>query len=102
MVSLAVQGSLKGRLHHCNLKAPVLWCSAFFMVQLTHPYMATGKIIALTLWTFVGKVMSLLLNMWSRFVMVFSSMGEILTLLLISVVHLDMLLWACFLPCEMG
>ena len=72
------------------------------MVQLTHPYTATGKIIALTLWTFVGKVMSLLLNMWSRFVMVFSSMGEILTQLLTSVVHLDMLLLACFLPCEMG
>ena len=71
------------------------------MVQLTHPYTATGKIIALTLWTFVGKVMSLLLNMWSRFVMVFSSMGEILTQLLTSVVHLDMLLLACFLPCEM-
>ena len=72
------------------------------MVQLSHPYMATGKIIALTLWTFVGKVVSLLLNVWSRFVMVFSSTGEILTLLLISAVHLDKLLWACFLPYEMG
>ena len=99
---LAVQGILKSHLRRCSLKALVLWCSAFFMVQLSHPYMATGKIIALTLWTFVGKVVSLLLNMWSRFVMVFSSMGEILTLLLISAVHLDKLLWACFLPYEMG
>ena len=99
---LAVQRTLKSLLQHHSSKESILQCSAFFMVQLTHPYTATGKIIALTLWTFVGKVMSLLLNMWSRFVMVFSSMGEILTLLLISVVHLDMLLWACFLPCEMG
>ena len=49
----------------------VLWCSAFFMVQLSHPYMTTGKTIALTRWTFVGKVMSLLLNMLSRLVVIF-------------------------------
>ena len=59
---LAVQGTLKSFLHHHSLKAPILWCSAFFMVQLSYQYMATGKTIALTRWTFVGKVMSLLFN----------------------------------------
>ena len=58
---LAVQGTLKGLLQHHSSKASVLWCSAFFMVQLSHPYMTTGKTIALTRLTFVGKVMSLLL-----------------------------------------
>ena len=58
---LAVQGSLKSLLHHHSSKASLLQCSAFFIVQLSHPYMSTGKIIALTRWTFVGKVMSLLL-----------------------------------------
>ena len=72
------------------------------MVQLLHLYISNGKTVALAIRTFVGKMMSLLLNMWSRFVMVFSSKGEILTLLLISVVHLDKLLWACFLPYKMG
>ena len=67
----AVQGTLKSLLQHHSLKASVLWCSAFFMVQLSHPYMTTGKTIALTIWTFVGKVMSLLFNMLSRFVMDF-------------------------------
>ena len=62
---LAVQGTLKSLLQHHSSKAPVLWCSAFFIVQLSHPYMTTGKTIALTRWTFVGKVMSLLLNMLS-------------------------------------
>ena len=57
---LAVQGTLKSLLHHHSSKASILQCSAFFMVQLSHPYMTTGKIIALTRWTFVGKVMSLL------------------------------------------
>ena len=56
---LAVQGTLKSLLHHHSSKASVLWCSAFFIVQLSHPYMTTGKTIALTRWTFVGKVMSL-------------------------------------------
>ena len=55
---LVVQGTHKNLQHH-NLKASILWCSAFFMVQLSHPYMTTGKTIALTMWTFVGKVMSL-------------------------------------------
>ena len=53
--------------HHCS-KASILWCSAFFIVQLSHPYMTTGKTIALTIWTFFSKVMSLLFNMVSRFV----------------------------------
>ena len=68
---LAVQGSLKSLLQHHSSKASVLWHSAFFIVQLSHPYMTTGKTIALTRWTFVGKVMSLLLNMLSRLVIIF-------------------------------
>ena len=60
---LAVQGTLKSLLQHHSSKASVLWHSAFFMVQLSHPYMTTGKTIALAIWTFVGKVMSLLFNM---------------------------------------
>ena len=63
---LAVQGTLKSLPQHHNLKASILWLSTFFIVQLSHPYMTTGKIIALTRWTFVGKVMSLLFNMLSR------------------------------------
>ena len=65
---LAVQGTLESLLQHHSLKASILRRSAFFMVQLSHPYMTTGKTIALTRWTFVGKVMSLLFNMLSRFV----------------------------------
>ena len=65
---LAVQGTLKSLLQHHSSKASVLWHSAFFIVQLSHPYMITGKTIALTRWTFVGKVMSLLFNMLSRLV----------------------------------
>ena len=65
---LAVQGTLKSLLQHHNSKASIIQCSAFFIVQLSHPYMTTGKTIALTRWTFVGKVMSLLLNMLSRLV----------------------------------
>ena len=60
---LAVQGTLKSLLQHHSSKASILRCSAFFTVQVLHPYMAIGKTIALTRWTFVGKVMSLLLNM---------------------------------------
>ena len=63
---LAAQGTLKSLLQHHSSKASVLQCSAFFIVQLSHPYMTTGKFIALTRWTFVGKVMSLLFNMLSR------------------------------------
>ena len=68
---LAVQGTLKSLLQHHSSKASILQCSAFFIVQLSHPYMTTGKIIALTRWTFVGKVMSLLFNMLSRLVITF-------------------------------
>ena len=68
---LVVQGILKSLLPHHSLKALILWCSIFFMVQLSHPYMTTGKTIALTVWPFVGKVMSLLFNMLSRFVIAF-------------------------------
>ena len=67
----AVQGSLKSLLQHHSSKASILQCSAFFTVQLSHPYMTIGKTIALTRWTFVGKVMSLLLNMLSRLVITF-------------------------------
>ena len=68
---LAVQGTLKSLLQHHSSKASILRCSAFFTVQLSHPYMTTGKTIALTRWTFVGKVMSLLFNMLSRLVLAF-------------------------------
>ena len=68
---LAVQGTLKSLLQHHSSKASVLRCSAFFMVQLSHSYMTTGKTIALTRWTFVGKVMSLLFNMLSMLVISF-------------------------------
>ena len=65
---LAVQGTLKSLLQHHSSKASVLWHSAFFIVQLSHPYMTTGKTVSLTRWTFVGKVMSLLSNMLSKLV----------------------------------
>ena len=68
---LAVQGTLKSLLQHHSSKASILWCSAFFIVQLSHQYMTTGKTKALTRRTFVGKVMSLLLNMLSRLVITF-------------------------------
>ena len=67
----AVQGTLKSLLQHYSSKAPILRCSAFFIVQLSHPCITTGKTIALTRWTFVDKVMSLLFNMLSRFVIPF-------------------------------
>ena len=68
---LAVQGTLKSLLQHRSSKASILWCSAFFIVQLSHPYMTTGKTIALTRRTFVDKIMSLLFNMLSRLVITF-------------------------------
>ena len=68
---LAVQGTLKNLLQHPSLKASILGCSAFFMVQLSHPYMTTGKVIALTMLDFVSKVISLLFNKPSRFVIAF-------------------------------
>ena len=69
--NLAVQGTLKNLLQHCISKASILQCSAFFMVQLLHLYMTTGNAIALTIWSFINKVMSLLFNMLSRFVIAF-------------------------------
>ena len=74
---LAVQGTLKSLLQHHNSKASILQCSAFVMVQLSHPYMTSRKTIALTRQTFVGKVMSLLFNMLSRLVISFSSKEQV-------------------------
>jgi len=68
---LAVQGTFKNLLQYHSSKASILQCLAFFIVQLSHPYMTTGKTIALTIWTFVGKVMSLLFNMLSRLAITF-------------------------------
>ena len=70
-ISLQFKGLSKSLLQHHSSKASILQCSAFFIVQLSHPYMTTGKTIALTRWTLVGKVMSLLLNMLSRLVIAF-------------------------------
>ena len=67
----AIQGILKSLLQHYSSKASILWCSVFFILQLSHPYMMTGKTIALTRWTLVGKVMSLLFNMLTRLVITF-------------------------------
>jgi len=67
----AIQGTLKSLLQHHSSKVSILWGSACFIVQLSHPYMITGKTVALTRWTFAGKVMSLLLNMLSRLVITF-------------------------------
>ena len=68
---LAIQGTLKSLLQHHSSKASILLCSAFFTVQLSHPYLTMGTNIALIRWTFVGKVMSLIFNMLSKFVIVF-------------------------------
>jgi len=73
---LAVQGTLKSLLQHHSSKASILHCSAFFIVQLSYPYMTTGKTIALIRWNFVGKVMSLLFNMLSRLVITFLSRSK--------------------------
>ena len=75
---LAVQGTLKSLLQHHSSKASILWCSAFITVQLSHPYMTTGKTIALTRQTFVGKVMSLLFNMLWRLVLTFLPRSKLL------------------------
>ena len=77
---LAVQGTLKSLLQHHSSKAPILLCSAFFIVQLSHPYMTTGKTIALTRCIFVGKVMSLLFNMLSKLVTAFLPRSKLLLL----------------------
>ena len=68
---LAVQGTLKSFFQHHSSEMSILWCSAFFIVQFSYPYMTSGKTIALTRWTFVGKVTSLLFNMLSRLIIVF-------------------------------
>ena len=73
---LAVQGTLKSLLQHHSSKASILWCSAFFTVQLSYPYMTTGKTKALTIWTFVSKVMFLLFHMLSKFVIAFLSRSK--------------------------
>ena len=73
---LAVQGTLKSLLQHHSSKVLILQCSAFFLVQISHPYMTTGETIALTLWTFVSKVMPLLFNMPSQFVKAFISRSK--------------------------
>ena len=78
---LAVQGTLRSLTQHHSSKASILRCSAFFVIQLSHPYMTTGKTIALTRWTFVSKVTSLLLNMLSRFVIAFLSRSKYLLIL---------------------
>ena len=78
---LAVQGTLKSLLQHHSLKASIFQCSAFFTVQLSHPYMTNGKTIALTRWTFVGKVMSLLYNMLFRLVITFLPRSKCLLIL---------------------
>ena len=84
---LTVQGTLKSLLQHHSLKASILWCSAFFMVQLSHPYMTTGKAIALIRWNFVGKVMSLLFNTLSRFVIAIFPQSKYLLILWLHEMH---------------
>ena len=77
---LAVQWTLESLLQHHSSKASVLWHSAFLILQLSHPYMTTGKTIAVTRWTFVGKVLSLLFNMLSRFVIAFIPRSKCLSI----------------------
>ena len=85
----AVQGTLKCLLQHHNSKASILWCSAFFMVQLLHLYVTTGNTIALTRWTFVGKVMSLRFNTLSRFVVAFLPRSKCLNIVAVVTIHND-------------
>ena len=84
---LAVQGTFKSLLQHHSSKASIFQCSAFFTVQLSHPYMTTGKTIALTRWTIVGKVMSLLFNVLSRLVITFHTCSQITILYLLFFLH---------------
>ena len=101
---LAVQGTLKSLLQHHSSKASTLWRSAFFIVQLSHPYMTTGKTIALTRWTFVGKVMFLLFNMLSRLQHIYSHLNTVLApchkfwYVLFSSSLLSNNLWSWFIP----
>ena len=84
---LVVQGTLKSLIQHHSSKASVLWRSVFFIVQLSHPYMTTGKTIALIVWTFVGQVMSLLFNILSRFVIAFLPRGKRLNFMAVVTIH---------------
>ena len=98
---LEVQGTLKSLLQHHSSKASILWRSAFFIVQLSHPYMTPGKTIALTEWTFVGKVMSLLFNMLSRLVITFLPKSKCLNFLAAVTICSDFgapknKVWHCF------
>ena len=95
---LAVQGTLKSLLQHLSSKASILWHSAFFIVQLSHPYMTTEETIALTRWTFVGKVMSLLFNMLSRLVITFLLRSK--CLLISWLVYINPKLLILSLPCH--
>ena len=92
---LAIQGTPKRLLQHHSSKASVLRCSAFFIVQLSHTYMTTGKAIALTRWTFVGKMMSLLFNMLSRLVVTFLPRSKCLLISWLWIHHLQ---WFCNPP----
>ena len=85
---LAVQGTLRSLLQHHSSKASILWCSTFAMVQLSHPYMITGKTIALTIWTFVRNVMSLLFNTLSRFFIAFLPRSNCLSMAAVTI-HSD-------------
>ena len=85
---LAVQGTLKSLLQHYSSKASILWCSAFFTVQLSH-HMTTGKTVALNRWTFVGKVMSLLFSMLSRLVIIFLSRSKHLNFMAAVTIYSD-------------
>ena len=84
---LAVQGTLKSLLQHHSSKTSILWCIAFFIVQLSYIYMTTGKTIALIVWTFVGQVMSLLFNILSRFVIAFLPRGKRLNFMAVVTIH---------------
>ena len=96
---LAVQGTLKSLLQHYSSKASSFRHSAFFTVQLSHPYMTTGKTIALTRWTFVGKVMSLLLNMLSRLVIIFLPRSKRLLIVAFIATNEGFLTPPCFCKC---
>ena len=98
---LAVQETLNSLLQHHSSKVSILWCSAFFTVQLSHPYMTIGKTIALTRWTFVGKVMSLLLNTLSRLVIAFLPRSKCLLISWLQspsavILESPKIVWHCF------
>ena len=86
---LANQGTLKSLLQHHSSKASILWHSAFFIIQLLHPYMTIGKTITLTRWTFVGKVMSLLFNMLPRLVIIFFPRSKCLNFMALVTIYSD-------------